>query len=223
MPGGNPVTDAGAEAGPVNKPGGISGGGTSPGTHVVCARAHTGLDIGRLDVIAGGTAFAAAWAQERAASQAPGLVLRLARLDAGPVTGSLGSVHQRSPVTWAFDAPPLTARTLFVQTRTNPKSHITLPVDPNAMAVVSFGSSTARHGFTIRAFTIDGVLTPQCDNLVATVELRIPADNATQVFGGSTVGALLGSPTVDTNGDSTPDAWPVTLSGTARFVQVEAP
>ncbi len=204
------------------KPGSVPGGGTPQQAPVVCSRETTGLNLAQLvPTSTVPAAFAAAWKQEAHASLAPALVLGLRGLTKGPVAGSLGPVYSVSPTTWHFESPPLTARTVLVTNDTTNPLHITIPTLPTT-AITSFGDSSTRRGFTIIGFALDGTLAGQCESIFGTMRFLVPGSNADQAFGGSTVGALLGAVSVDSNADGTADSWSVDFAGTARFVNVEA-
>lgn len=187
---------------------------------VICSNAYVGLDMGSLDVKTAGP-FAQAWKSERAASVAPGLVLRLEGLDVGSPLATLGPVHALSPVSWGFETPPLTARSLLVNPETN-KRVIAIPAAQRT-AVVSFGNGSIRRGFALKLAQVDGILNSACEAFQGKLRAVIPTSSGPQPFGGSTIAALLGDTNVDIEGDGIRDGWLVEWQGKAGIVLVEAP
>ena len=75
-------------------------------------------------------------------------------------------------------------------------------------------------GFSVSRVALSLVLSEECDAASGKVNLTVAGANAAQPFGDSTLGALLGSPTADTDGDGVRDGWTISLAGTAPQVNV---
>ena len=181
------------------------------GTSLVCENS-VDIDLSRISVAAGTpTAFANAWTAEQTVGT-PGLGSGFTALDVGPVTATVGAVYAVSAVEYAFVGVPSSVRNLATSPGTSPKK---IKLGPLAAHRRLVHVEHAAHGFSVSAITGTLTLSAECDAATGQIDLTIPASNQDQEFGGNTVGAALGAPTVDTDHDGTNDAWTLSLTGMA--------
>jgi hypothetical protein len=155
-----------------------------------------------------------AWEYAKSRGEMPGFVVELVGTSTGPIRGRVGAVHigkRAQQLEFSRQMRPTDFGPVFLDPQD--PTHVIGTFGSLVPFLTAFGEERSRDGFWITTIRVDGHLDSMCRALTdVSVAMYLPQLNRGQRFGNMTIDEALGEPTVDSDGDGSPDTWVVEMA-----------